>query len=68
VLEEIAKLEAIEVTPEELDAEIERMAQAYKMEKSALETAMSEGEKKTLLQELKIQKALTLVTDKAVEE
>jgi trigger factor len=68
VLEEIAKREAIEVTAEEADAELERMAQAYRMEKSALENVITEGERKTLLQELKIQKALTLVSDSAVEQ
>lgn len=61
VLEQIAKDENIEVTEEDIDAEIEKMAKMYGMEADKLKEYMGEGEKKSMKRELAITKAVDLV-------
>lgn len=68
VLEAIANVEAIEVTEERLDEEIAKMAEMYKMEVEKLVEIMGENEKDQINNDLKIQEAVKLVTDLAVEE
>lgn len=61
VLEQIAKDENIEITEEDIDAEIEKMAKMYGMEADKLKEYMGEGEKKSMKRELAITKAVDLV-------
>lgn len=62
-LETIAKNENIEVTEADLDEEYSKMAEAYKMEADKVKAAVPA---ESLTEDLKVQKALTLVKDKAV--
>lgn len=61
VLEAVAKAEAIEVTEEEVTAEIEKMASMYQMEVEKLKELVSDNEKETMKQDLAVQKAVDLV-------
>ena len=67
VLEAIAKAENIEVPEEKLDAEIEKMAAAYKMEAAKLKELMGDYEKEQMKNDLAIQAAVDMITDAAVE-
>lgn len=62
-LETIAKKENIEVTEADLDEEYSKMAEAYKMDVEKVKAAVPA---ESLTEDLKVQKALTLVKDKAV--
>ena len=68
VLETIAKEENIEVTDEEFDAELEKMAETYQMEPDKLKDLVGEEEKKTIRLDIAVQKAVDLVRDAAVEK
>lgn len=61
VLEQIARDENIEVTEEDINAEIEKMAKMYGMEADKLKEYMGEGEKKSMERELAVTKAVDLV-------
>lgn len=64
-LEKIAMIEGFEVTQEEVDKEIAELAEQYKMDADRVKQAIPE---KTLIDDLKIEKALELVKDSAVIE
>ncbi len=68
VLEEIAKEEGIEVSDEDIDAEVEKMASMYGMEASQLKEYMGESEKDSMKMDLAIQKALALVMEHVEEK
>ena len=61
VLEQIAKEENIEVSDEEVDAEIEKMAASYGMEADKLKEYMGDAEKDSMKKDLAITKAVDLV-------
>lgn len=67
VLEAIAKAENLEVTEEDVTAELETMAKTYGMEADKLREAMSEGELEGLQSQLKVQKAMDFVLENAKE-
>ncbi|MBR6020493.1 MAG: trigger factor [Lachnospiraceae bacterium] len=67
VLEAIAKAENIEVSAEELDAEMQKMADQYSMELAKVKELFGEEELKQLTQDLAVQKAITLLSDNAKE-
>ena len=67
VLEAIAKAENIEVTDEDIDAEIEKMASMYGMEADKLKGYMGDAEKNSMKRDLEIQKAVALIMDNAQE-
>jgi trigger factor len=67
VLEAIAKAEQIEVSEEKLDAEIEKMAAAYKMETAKLKELLGDAEKEQMKSDLAIQAAVEMITEAAVE-
>lgn len=67
VLEEIVKKEDIQISEEDIDAEIERMAGMYGMDAAELKEYMGESEKESMKMELGIQKAIELIMDQAVE-
>ncbi len=68
VLEAVADAEKIEVSDEEIEAEMTKMAEAYKMELDKLKELISEDEKKNMSAELSIRKAIDLVAEAAVEK
>ncbi len=65
VLEKIAETESIEVTDEEINAEIEKMASAYKMEADKLKEYMGDAEKENMKKDLAVQKAVDLLMESA---
>ena len=67
VLEEIAKVENIEVTDEDIDAEIEKMAKMYNMDADKLKEYMGEAEKKSMKNDLAITKAVELIMENIKE-
>ena len=67
VLEQIAKEENIEVSDEEVDAEIEKMAANYGMEADKLKEYMGDAEKDSMKRELSITKAVDLIMDNVKE-
>ncbi|KAE9634394.1 trigger factor [Defluviitalea raffinosedens] len=67
VLEEIAKVENIEVTDEELNDEFKRMAEQYQMELDKLLSNVGDAEKEAIREDIKIRKAVDLVVDSAKE-
>ena len=68
VLEAIAKAENIEVSDEEFNAELQKMADMYKMELDQIREFMGEFEEKQMRQDIAIQKAVELVVASAVEK
>lgn len=62
-LETVAKKENIEVTSTDLDEEYSKMADAYKMEVEKVKTAVPA---ESLTEDIKVEKALKLIKDKAV--
>lgn len=67
VLEAVAKAEAIEATDEEIEAEIERIAKAYNMEKDMIMSTLRDEDKANIAKDVAVQKALKTITDSAVE-
>lgn len=67
VLEAIVKAENIEVSDERMDEELQKMADAYKMELDKLKELMGESEKNHIKQDIAVQDAITLITEAAVE-
>ena len=67
VLEQIAKEENIEVSDEEVDAEIEKMAKSYGMEADKLKEYVGEGERDSMKKNLAITKAVELIMDNVKE-
>lgn len=67
VLEQIAKEENIEISDEEFDAEVEKMASAYGMEADKLKEYMGDTEKESMKKEMAINKAIEFVMDNIKE-
>ena len=67
VLEAIADAEKIEISEEEMDAELQKMADQYQMELAKVKELFGDEEKKQLTQDLAVQKAITLLMDSAKE-
>ena len=61
VLEEIVKAEKIEVSDEDVNAEIEKMASMYGMEADKLKEYMGENEKNSMKRDLGITKAVEFI-------
>lgn len=68
VLEAVVAAENLTASDEELDAELGRMAEQYKMEVEKLKEMFTEEDLKSVREDLAIQKAVELVTDAAVEK
>ncbi len=68
VLEAIVAKEKIEATEEEYTAETEKMAEAYQMEIEKIREMLGEREKKQIMQDLAIQKAVEFVVENAKEK
>lgn len=67
VLEAVVKAENIEVTQEEYEKELETMAEVYQMEIAKVKDLMGEREKKNIMQDLAVRKAVEFITDNAKE-
>ena len=68
VLEAIAKAEAIEVTDEDINKEIDNMAAQYQMEADKLKEFMGDAEKEQMKMDIAVTKAVELVVNEAVEK
>ncbi len=68
VLEAIVKAENIEVSEDEVNAELQKMADMYKMELDKVKELMGENEEKQIKEDLAVQKAVDLIVDTAVEK
>ncbi len=67
VLEQIAKDENIEVSDDDVNAEIEKMAASYGMEADKLKEYMGDAEKESMKKDLEINKAVELVMSNVKE-
>ncbi len=68
VLEAIAKAEDIQVSDEELNEELKKMAEMYQMDLEQLTGLVGDSEKEAIMQDIAVQKAVDLVTEAAVEK
>lgn len=68
VLEAVAKAENIEVSEDDLNAELEKMAETYQMEPDKLKDLVGDSEKEAIKLDIAVQKAVDLVRDAAVEK
>lgn len=68
VLEAIVKAEKIKVSDEELEEEINKMAQMYQMEVDKVKEFLGDREKEQIKEDIAVQKAAELVASKAVEK
>ncbi len=66
MFEEVAKIENIEATEEDVNAELEKMAEAYKMELDVLKKTIGDNEIEALKQNIVTNKARKLIVDEAV--
>ena len=67
VLEAIAKEENIEVSDEEVDEELKKMAEMYGMEVEKLKEYMGDAEKESMKKDMAIQKAVDLIMENIKE-
>ncbi len=67
VLEAVAAAENLEVTDEEVQAELEQMAKAYNMTVEQIEEILGAEQKDVIRQDLKVNKAADFIGDNAVE-
>ncbi len=67
VLEKVAEVEDIQPTDEEVDAEIAKMAEAYKMEADKIKELLGEAELGQMKKDLAVQKAVTMMAETAKE-
>lgn len=68
VLEAVAKAENIQVSDDEFNAELSKMADMYKMEVDKIKEFMGESEEKQMRDDIAIQKAVDLIVSSAVEK
>ena len=68
VLEAVIKAENIEVSDDELNAEIEKMASMYQMEVDKVKELLGDAEKENIKNDIAAQKAVEFVTEAAVEK
>ena len=67
VLEKIAEVENIQPSEDEVNAEIAKMAEAYKMEADKLKELLGDRELEQMKKDMAVQKAVTLVAEAAKE-
>lgn len=67
VLEEIVKVEDIQVADEVFEENLVGMAESYKMEVDKLKELISEEEEKQMKEDLAVQKAVDLILETAIE-
>lgn len=67
VLEKVAEVENIQPSDDELNEEISKMADMYKMEADKLKEALGDRELEQIKKDMAVQKAVTLIADAAKE-
>ena len=67
VLEAVAAAEGIEVTEEEIAAELKTMGEVYQIEPDKVEEALGENGRKQVEEDLKVKKAVEFVVANAAE-
>ena len=67
VLEKVAEAENIQPSEEEITEEIQKMADAYKMEADKIREAIVESGLEQMKKDMAVQKAVTVIADAAVE-
>ena len=67
VLEKVAEVENNQPTEEEVNEEISKMAEAYKMEADKLKELLGERELEQMKKDMAVQKAVTVIADAAKE-
>ena len=67
VLEKVAEVENIQPTEEEVNEEISKMAEAYKMEADKLKEYLGEAEKESIKRDLSVTKAVDLIMENVKE-
>ena len=67
VLEKVAEVENIQPTEEEVNEEIAKMAEAYKIEADKLKELLGERELEQMKKDMAVQKAVTVIADAAKE-
>ena len=67
VLEQIAKEENFEITEDDVNAEIEKMAKAYGMEADKLKEYVGDAEKESMKRDIAIEKAVQFIMDNVKE-
>ena len=68
VLEAVVTAENIETSEEDVEAELKKMAETYKMELDQIKEFMGDYEKKQIKEDLAIQKAIEVITGSVVEK
>lgn len=68
VLAAVAKAENIEISDDEYEAELKKMAEAYHMDIEKIKELTDEEQAGQIKEDMKIQKAVELITDAAVEK
>ncbi len=68
VLEAVAKTEDIQVSDEELEEELKKMAETYQMDYDQLVDLVGDSEKEAIKLDIAVQKAVDFVTESAVEK
>ena len=68
VLEQIVKEENIEASEEEVEAEIQKMADAYGMETDKIREVMGDSERESMKKDIALQKAVEFIMEHSVEE
>ena len=66
VIEAVAKKENFEVTDEEIEEDLQKMADLYKMELSKIKEILGDSHKEATIMELKMRKAVAFIYDNAV--
>jgi trigger factor len=68
VLGAVAKAENFEVSDDEYEAELKKMAEAYQMEEDKLKEMISNFEEKSIKEDILLRKAVDFVVENAVEK
>ncbi|MBR5247510.1 MAG: trigger factor [Lachnospiraceae bacterium] len=68
VLEAVVAAEGLTASEEDFEAEVAKMAESYKMEADKVKDLLGEGGKKQVMEDICVNKAVTLIVDNAVEE
>ncbi len=67
VLEAVVAAEKIEATEEDFEAEVTKMAEAYKMENDKVKELLGDAGKKSVMEDICVSKAVEFVVENAVE-
>ena len=67
VLEAVAKAENIQISEEDTEAELKKMAENYKMELDEIKKLMDDSQIKAMQEDLAVQRAIDLLAESAIE-